>query len=334
MIVTTAAGDRPRDPRNQAGLEAERTMAFYLRRAFADEREIFVYNDLRLVLNGDVAQIDHLVLHRSGMVIVESKSVSGEVAVNKCGEWTRRSGRQVVGMPSPVLQAERQEKLLRLMLRANEERILNRVLFGKLQTRFNKYWPVDIFVAIADRGRIKREIEVPELLKADQVPDAIREIIRRHKQSRRSLNPLNGEGDRKLAEDEFGRLVEFLRLSHTPSKAASAQTNRRNSEAKPLSTIAVEPAHRKVPDATSAAAAHSDDDLTCRKCGSKDVRMAYARTSRPYYLRCQECDGATPVSWTCAVCGKPARIRKRGPDFYRVCEEGCGQMVHVFRNPE
>jgi hypothetical protein len=58
------------------------------------------------------------------------------------------------------------------------------MLFGTLQTRFNKHWPVNIFVAVSDAGRITREIEVPELLKADQLPEAIREMITRHRRGR------------------------------------------------------------------------------------------------------------------------------------------------------
>jgi hypothetical protein len=352
MIVLTAAADRPRDPRSQAGYEAERTMAFYLRREFGDAKDVFVYNDLRLVLNGDVAQIDHLVLHRAGMVIVESKSVCGVVTVNERGEWTRRSGRHTDGIPSPALQAERQRKLLQLLLRENERRILNRMLFGTLQPRFNKYWPIDIFVAIADRGRITRKIEVPELLKADQVPGAIMEIIERHRRGRRSLNPLNGDGDRTLAKDEHGRLVEFLRHSNTPRRPSPPSANGAGAPAVPGPPSPPQTGSDSPPEAAPdpdppkgarPKALVADLPLTadcaeppppCRKCGSHDVRMVYARTSRPYYLRCQECDGSTPISWTCAGCGQPARVRKRGQDFFRVCEEGCGQVVHIFRNPE
>ncbi len=73
-----------------AGAKAEEQMAFYLKRAFADDPNVYVFNDIRLQGDDDdAAQIDHLVLHRHGFVIVESKSVSTGVAVNEHGEWVR-----------------------------------------------------------------------------------------------------------------------------------------------------------------------------------------------------------------------------------------------------
>ena len=51
------------DKRLQAGFKAEQQLAFYLRRAFADNPKIQVINGLRLRRQGDVAQMDHLILH-------------------------------------------------------------------------------------------------------------------------------------------------------------------------------------------------------------------------------------------------------------------------------
>ena len=59
------------DKRQLAGRKAEGQIAFYLKRAFE---------------HGDAAQIDHLVFHRWGMILVESKSVTGTVRVNEHGE--------------------------------------------------------------------------------------------------------------------------------------------------------------------------------------------------------------------------------------------------------
>jgi hypothetical protein len=236
------------------------------------------------------------------------------------------------------------------------------MLFGTLQTRFNKHWPVNIFVAVSDGGRITREIEVPELLKADQLPEAIREMITRHRRGRWSPNPLNNDGERTLAKDELGRLVEFLRLSHTPQGHTSQSHAPLNGEPNgqgrpqpdgpkpaprqaatlvtrdPAATVMAGGMRPRSPESPAVPApvlpVSSDAPPTCRKCGSADLVMVYARTSRPYYFRCRACESSTPTLWTCAGCGEPARVRKRGPDFFRVCEEGCGQVVHVFRNAD
>ncbi len=44
----------------RAGEEAEKQMAFYLRRTFAKANDYYVLNDLRIVHGGSVAQIDQL----------------------------------------------------------------------------------------------------------------------------------------------------------------------------------------------------------------------------------------------------------------------------------
>ena len=63
-------------------------MAFYLKREFTKDDDIFVFNDLRFSYQGEYSQIDHLILHRFGFVLIESKSIYGEVKVNAQGEWS------------------------------------------------------------------------------------------------------------------------------------------------------------------------------------------------------------------------------------------------------
>ena len=74
------------DKRQLAGRKAEEQMAFYLKRAFEHDDRVRVFNGLRFEREGDAAQIDHLVFHRWGMILVESKSVTGTVRVNEHGE--------------------------------------------------------------------------------------------------------------------------------------------------------------------------------------------------------------------------------------------------------
>ncbi len=89
MILKDKTTASPTDRFGKSGYEAEKQMAFYLRRAFGDSPEVFVFNDLRLERDGEFAQIDHLVFHRFGFVTIESKSVVGTITVNAKGEFTR-----------------------------------------------------------------------------------------------------------------------------------------------------------------------------------------------------------------------------------------------------
>jgi len=100
------------DPLLKAGDEAEKQMAFYLRREFGKADEIFVINDLRIVHDGEAAQMDHLLVTRYGLFIVESKSIHGTVAFNQHGDWIRSSKNEKRGVPSPIKQAEAQGKIM------------------------------------------------------------------------------------------------------------------------------------------------------------------------------------------------------------------------------
>ena len=99
-----------------AGRKAEEQMAFYPRRFFGVSADVDVLNYLRIDLNGEVAQMDHLVLHPFGLLIVESKSVSDGVQITDDGQWMRWFNRQPSGMASPITQAQLQGKLLKGLL--------------------------------------------------------------------------------------------------------------------------------------------------------------------------------------------------------------------------
>src|SRR6266571_4206830 len=101
MIVKELEPLAADDPLGKAGRRAEEQMAHYLRREFKDDANMRVFHGLRLERDGDAAQIDHLILHRYGMIIVESKSVTTRIKTNELGEWTRWFNGGAKGMPSP-----------------------------------------------------------------------------------------------------------------------------------------------------------------------------------------------------------------------------------------
>ena len=168
MILKEKQLSNSQNPKIRAGEDAEKQMAFYLQRAFAKKNDCFVLNDLRIVHNGDTAQVDHVIVTEFGLFIIESKSVHGKIIVNKRNEWSRTYNKEIEGMPSPVLQAEAQGNILKDLLRSNDKKLLGKLLFGKIQKGF-KYCQIFIYVAISDTGIIDREENVAELFKADQI---------------------------------------------------------------------------------------------------------------------------------------------------------------------
>jgi hypothetical protein len=202
---------RAKDKFSQAGLNAERQMAFYLKREFEDSSKIYVLNSLRLYRNDDSAQIDHLIIHKFGMIIIESKSVIGKVIINRFGEWSRYFD-GLKGMPSPLKQGERQASFLVRFL--NESGPLLPNTLGLPRT-YDKM-PIDILVAISDSAIIQRQSgsEVENVCKADMIPDKVNEIVQRYDKEKGllSLAILNIT----LSNEIIDQIGKFLIKSHTP----------------------------------------------------------------------------------------------------------------------
>lgn len=51
-----------------------------------------------------------------------------------------------------------------------------------------------------------------------------------------------------------------------------------------------------------------------------------------YYFKCGACGGNTRAQTTCETCGKSAKIRKQGLDFFADCQ-ACGSSRPYFTNP-
>ncbi|MFC2991390.1 nuclease-related domain-containing protein [Halomonas tibetensis] len=77
---------------------------------------------------GERAQIDHLVIHPYGFIIIESKSIVGEVQVNAEDEWSRSYKGNWSGIASPIRQAELQQEVLKALLRNHVEKLLGKLL--------------------------------------------------------------------------------------------------------------------------------------------------------------------------------------------------------------
>ena len=88
--------------RCKTGIEGERAAAFYLDGHYKDGQNNVLLHDLRFVVDDEVAQIDHLVINRTGyMVLIETKNYGGDLEVNAHGEFTVRYGKERYGIPSP-----------------------------------------------------------------------------------------------------------------------------------------------------------------------------------------------------------------------------------------
>ncbi|MDD5522785.1 MAG: nuclease-related domain-containing protein [Kiritimatiellae bacterium] len=309
------------DKWSKAGATAEEQMAFYLRRMFVNDKDIYVFNDLRYKnATGDSAQIDHLILHHHGFIIVESKSVSSGVAVNKHGEWVRFWNGKPHGMPSPIQQAKLQAEFLRRELTESCKQLVGKVLLGLIQVRFNNC-PFEILVAISDHGSIKREGKMPEVMKADQVPDKIVEIFNRHKKASSIFNiekPKNeNDGLYNFTDEEMNKITSFLLKYHR-----TGLSEKQVSEPQTTKVAEADPDWKYKPKPTTPPPLPKSDNRMgiCDKCGEQCI-IKWGKFS--YYWKCLKCGNNMALKEYCPSCKKKLMLRKRKNEYFIFCET-CG----------
>lgn len=150
--------------RFRKGMQGEQDSAYYLDQYFKDGENHVVLHDLRLELGGDVAQIDHLVINRLGLFyLIETKNYAGNVSINPSGEFTAEYDGDRFGVPSPIEQSRRHERILRKLLERLE-------ITNRLGTAL-EFHHVVMFHPKAIITRPKpSEFDTSNVIKADQFP--------------------------------------------------------------------------------------------------------------------------------------------------------------------
>ncbi|MYE12540.1 MAG: NERD domain-containing protein [Gammaproteobacteria bacterium] len=325
-------------------------MAHYLQRAFAQKADIQVLHNVRLedrkqpehAGSPGVCQIDHLILHRWGLFIIESKSVIEEIRVRSDGsggdEWTRTYAGREVGMASPIQQARRQGQFLRTYLERHRETLLGRerlglrtlakVVRGTDQRGFASA-SIQLIVAVSDRGKIERlggwkEPREPLAVfvsKADLVPEKIQQEVDRH---RKELLADNEYGFWSMKADEVESVAVFLAARHTDgSEAGLRPSNPPGNASQDVGGAHYEPSS-------------DQNGAKCEHCGASTLSARWGRYG--YYWTCRACERNTPIPTVCSSCqtkgrrGDPVRVRKSGSTFRRECS-ACGYSEVVWTEP-
>jgi hypothetical protein len=287
-----------------AGRRAEEQMAFYLRRFFGSSEDVDVLNYLRIDLNGEVAQMDHLVLHPYGLLIVESKSVSDSVQITDDGQWKRWFNRKPSGMPSPITQAKMQAALLKELL---EKTVKQKGFFDQVR--------LDVLVAISDGGTIQWPASgsLSEVCKADQVPDRINQRVDQFRRIRQEPDILTSKYRRSIAD--------FLLKVHKPLERYSRDTQLPNRVEEPAAMPYRAPPMAAAPEKAVAAVAEAASTLPakiCKHCKSTALEMKSGQYG--YYFYCRGCEKNTAIKYSCPACSGDGRLRKQGNKFFAECK--------------
>ncbi|WP_298600206.1 nuclease-related domain-containing protein [Zoogloea sp.] len=315
MLIKSKVFRPQSDPRLKAGDEAERQMAFLLDRRFEERDDVFLLHDLRIQKGKHFFQIDHLVVTRYGIALIESKSIHSKVSITRHDErrehWSREFRGRNEGIPSPVRQVQEQARQLQEYLRENAEQILGKML-GLLQKGFG-YCPFDTYVGVSTSAvfSLSRGTPLPEhVFKADEVAPEIDRLLKAREKhgSFLNLNPLTAM-PWEMSRDEALAAARFLMRHHTPLVPAAAP----ETAAPPATDVGTAPA--PVVPATPQVGS------LCPACGAKPLAVAAAgpvkaNGSRDRYLACLgnrdgSCDWKTPF--------EPPRVAE-APAAYAVAD--------------
>ena len=306
--------------RQEAGLRHERDVDFHLRRSLSDEKDVYIFHDVKLEYEGDVAQIDHLVLHKHGFVLIESKSVYGEVSVNANQEWSRSFKDQWYGIPSPVAQAEAQKDILKKVLRANADSLMGKLLGLRKGFGGRKY---DILVAISSTAIIHRENMPPEVdrvtFKSEFLASKVKELIAGYR----------GWSTKKEAwfsDYELTQISQFLE-KHQQINTSEPEAVPTTRATRPIQETTLRPPLQK----PEISAQDSTWLITCKHCHNReDLVGKYGKWG--YYVSCPRCKKNTPMKSNCLQCqGSDTKVQK-SKNCYTLNCASCGD-VGVFNAP-
>lgn len=146
------------------GIQGERESAHYLDHYFKDGENHVVLHDLRFVVDGEVTQIDHLVINRgSFFYLLETKNYACNLVINAYGEFTAEYENSRFGIPSPIEQSLRHERVL--------DKLLERLdIVGRTQKRPEFRHVVMLHPKATIERPPAKTFDTSNVIKADQFP--------------------------------------------------------------------------------------------------------------------------------------------------------------------
>jgi hypothetical protein len=293
----------------RAGIKGESESAYLLDFSLKGSQTTAVIHDLRIELDdGRVAQIDHLLIHRTyRFYVLETKHFSHGLKITDDGEFLRWNDwkKTFEGMASPIEQNNRHAVVLREAITS----------LGLSEPT------IQSFILIAPHARIDRpkHFNTEMVVKADQFVSALETNL-----DKSGFFGLLGGLVKTTLKDSVSDIGKKLIALHRPITINYA-ARFGMTESTPQKVVEecdkeTKPSRTMEPPAQS----------LCRACGSTNLAIQYGKFD--YYFKCATCDGNTPIKIECGISGHKERIRKNGIEFYRECAE-CKSSSLYFTNP-
>jgi hypothetical protein len=307
--------------RLENGYKAEKDNAYYLDFGFKNTPNNILLHDIRIEHKGMVAQIDHIIINRAGIEVLESKSFTGTLTIKGDGSLDVEYGKKIKTFPNPIEQNNRHAKILsdyiteKMDLPANIKllglSISSTVLINPNTTITNNSLPkgferADSFVTHRDKelntmGVMTVFKKVSTMMTLDRIKEIANFLVKHHKPKIHDYSkkyPL-AKKETHSNSNSYMQPKNFIKKSilENPSLIKNQDTNT------PL----------------------------CSKCKSPNIEIVYGKYG--YYFKCLFCDGNTAIKLSCSNKECKPKIKKSKLNFYHVCET-CGKNELFFRNKE
>lgn len=181
-----------------AGMRGEQDASYYLDQEFRHREDAVIIHDLRIEEEGDVAQIDHLVISRRRQVFVlETKALKATISCNDAGEWEAVYGRSRYPIASPLEQCKRHAAVLRRWL-------------GRRETALREVIPIVLVAPTTRLGQRTSAHDDPDIVKSDLFPRWYEQ------KTSASATHVVHRGQELMSEDELAGIGFRLIKAHTP----------------------------------------------------------------------------------------------------------------------
>jgi len=299
--------------RVQNGYLAEKDNAYYLDFGFKDNPRSILLHDIRIEHNGKVAQIDHIIINRLGIEILESKSFKGILTIKKDGSLEVKYGQDIKTFPNPIEQNRRHVEVLANFIKENIELPTNLKLLGI---------SISSTVLINPKTTITNSTLPEGFDRADSFITHRKETV--DKMSTLKVFKKLGSS---MSIDKVREIANLLVKNHKPKSFdyLKKYSIKKDTTNKPIQ------AYIKESVLNNPTLANESSSFLCSKCKSPNIEIRYGKYG--YYFKCRFCNGNTSIKLSCSSDKCKPKLKKNRLNFYQVCDV-CGVNRLFFKNPE
>ena len=299
----------------RAGIKAEQEAAYLINFDLEKSQNTVVIHDLRLEIDGRIAQIDHLLIHRTlNVFVLETKHLHAGMRITETGEFESWNAfkKCYEGMASPFAQNERHIAVLK-------EALARIDMPSKMGLRLSPVY--HSYALVSPKSRIDRpkKFDTSHIIKADMLGKTLDDTF-----------------EKAGVLDTFGGLARFMSTETLVKAGQTLLRMHRPASFDYAARFGIQPQQVAQTQAAILAAPPSIQESSaqqsqpiCRDCKSSNLSIQYGKFG--YYFKCGNCDANTPIKISCGKDGHKERIRKDGLKFYRECAD-CGTSSLYFAN--